>query len=571
HLFSAADGTHLRSLRYKNWSPYASGLRALMINGRLWLPQFEGDERFDFGVTINAYSLTGGQKVKTLKLATPIRQRCRPPLASEAFMFLGGMNTVDLNTGDNGSLPIVRSACHIGLVPANGLLYVPPTHCRCFSMIPGYAALESRGRMGGPLAQANPSDHPQRGPAFGKLAPLPFDLRDTSKDWPSFRRDDMRHAHVSTTVPAGFELLWSSKLSGAPPSSPVADNRVALVSIGPLHRIEAVSLADGSRRWSFVAGGRIDGPPTIIGDSCVFGCRDGWVYALDLSDGELAWRNLAAPQRRRIMVSGQLESAWPALGPVAIANGTVCAVAGRHNMAEGGIVVSGFDMSSGKKEWQRETPHRDLANPLTGGAYEPLSVPFSLTPDPRPSACILGGWLVSDGSAVQIDRLGAFEGGDGQPRALFDGRLDAEYAGNLRPLKNRSPRPDFQQWLLTADDGRLSCRVEKGKLVQVEGGEVLPLPESPPLENVIAVASAGREWVVLTTLDPRQPKTPESRLLVLDKANRRIRAECRFPGRPVSHGLAVSNGRVLIATTDGRLLCFGSNTNTRYEPRPNSL
>lgn len=560
HLFSAADGAHLRSLRYKNWSPYASGLRALMIDGRLWLPQFEGDERFDFGVTINAFSLASGRKVKTLKLATPIRQRCRPPLASEAFMFLGGMNTVDLDTGESGSRPIVRSACHIGLVPANGLLYVPPTHCRCFSMVAGYAALESRGRMGGPLAVANQSDHLRTGPAYGKISP--GRSRDASEDWPRFRQDDMRRAHSRTTLPASLKLLWSGKLPGATPSSPVADHRLALVSVGDLHRIEAVDLADGNRRWSFVAAGRIDGPPTIQRGWCVFGCRDGWVYALRLADGELAWRNLAAPERRRIMVSGQLESAWPALGPVTIANGTVCAVAGRHNMAEGGIVVSGFDLSSGKKQWQRETPHRDLANPLTGGAYEPLSEPFSLTADPRPSACTLGGWLVSSGSAVQIDRLGAFEIGDGQPRALFDDRLDEAYAGNLRPLKNRSPRPDFHQWLLLADDGQRSCGVEKDKLVQLEGDEALPLPETSPLENVIAVASAGHEWVVSTAADPRQAKTPQSTLLVLDKASRRIRAQCRFPGRPVPHGLAVSNRRVLIATTDGRLLCFGQQDRT---------
>ncbi|MEE8450458.1 MAG: PQQ-binding-like beta-propeller repeat protein, partial [Thermoguttaceae bacterium] len=303
--------------------------------------------------------------------------------------------------------------------------------------------------------------------------------------------------------------------------------------------------------------GRIDGPPTIQRGLCVFGCRDGWVYAVRLADGQLAWRNLAAPERRRIMVSGQLESAWPALGPVTIAHGTVCAVAGRHNMAEGGIVVSGFDLSSGKKLWQRETPHRDLANPLTGGAYEPLSEPFSIKADPRPSACTLGGWLVGNGAAVQIDRLGAFEIRDGQPRALFDDRLDEEYAGNLRPLKNRSPRPDFHQWLLAADDGQLSCSAEKEKLVQREGDKTLPLPKTSPVENAIAVASAGREWVVSTPADPRQPKTLESTLLVLNKASRQIWAECRFPGRAVPHGLAVSNRRVLIATTDGRLLCFG--------------
>ena len=99
HLISAADGHHLRSIRYKNWAPYASGLRALMIDGRLWLAEHVKGESFDYGQTINAYDLKSGKIEKTLKLATPVRQRCRPPLASENFMYLGGLNSVDLVDG----------------------------------------------------------------------------------------------------------------------------------------------------------------------------------------------------------------------------------------------------------------------------------------------------------------------------------------------------------------------------------------------------------------------------------------------------------------------------------------
>lgn len=555
HLYSAADGAPLRSVRYKNWAPYASGLRALMIDGKLYLPTFDAGEKFDYGVTIHAYSLASGKKVKTLKLKSPIRQRCRPPLASEAFMFLGGMNTVDLATGAGVSLPIARSACHIGLVPANGLLYVPPTHCRCYSMIPGYVALESRRQMGRPLAKANDTDHRQTGPVLGEVPPAA--RRGANEDWPRFRQDAMRRAHVKTALSPDGKLLWNCVLGDGSPSPPVAAGGLALVALGEAHRIDAVNTTNGRREWSFVAGGRIDGPPTIRGGMCVFGCRDGWVYALRLSDGTLAWRNLAAPADRRIMVEGQLESAWPATASVTINDETVCAAAGRHNLAEGGIVVTAFDLVSGRKKWQKETPHRDLTNALTGGAYEFRSKPYSVTPDPRPTAAAAGGWLVREGKAVQIDRLGAFDVNSGRAAAMFDDRLSSRYVGPLRPLKNRSRRPHFDQWLLSAADGKRVCRITAGTLVQVEGPKALPLTAAPAAADIAAIASAGTDWVVLARPPANQNSTVDSKLVLIDKAAARVRAERRFPGLPVPHGLAIANGRIFITTQAGRLLCIG--------------
>jgi outer membrane protein assembly factor BamB len=566
HLFSASDGTPLRSVRYKNWAPYASGLRALMIDGKLWLPTFDTGEKFDFGVTINAHSLADGRKVKTLKLKTPIRQRCRPPQASEAFLFLGGMNAVDLATGAGESMPIARAACHIGLVLANGLIYAPPTHCRCYSMIPGYVALESRGQMHLPPAKANNTDHRQTGPALRKI--LPSGRKGSTDDWPGFRQDSMRRAHVKTAPRPDGKLLWNRDLGQSEPSSPVAAGGLVLVALSEAHRIDAIDMTTGRRKWSFVAGGRIDGPPTIRGGLCVFGCRDGWVYALRLSDGVLAWRNLAAPAVRRIMVHGQLESAWPAAASVAISDETVCVAAGRHNLAEGGVVVAAFDLTGGKKKWQKETPHRDLTHSLTGGAYENLSKPYSVTPDPRPSAAVLSGWLVCDGKAVQVDRLGAFDIKSGRAIAMFDDRLNAKYVGPLKSLKNRSPRPNFEQWLLGADDGRRSCGIAGKKLVQGEGGKRLrlrasssqagsPLTGAPAAVDIAAIASAGTDWVVLTRPPAKQNTATEGKLLLIDKAARRVRSERRFPGLPVPHGLAVANGRVFITTKSGRLLCIG--------------
>jgi outer membrane protein assembly factor BamB len=541
HLFATKDGHHLRSLRYKNWSPYAAGLRALMKDNQLWLPEYVKGETFDYGLTINAYSLDSGKLSRSVKLATPIRQRCRPPLATGQFMYLGGMNSVDLKSGASESMPIVRSACGIGVVPANGLIYVPPTHCRCYAMISGYVALESRWQMGQPLAKANSKNHLEKGPAYDSSSTRKAAADDasgkTSNDWPAFRQDFMREAHVKAALPNSLKLKWTYKLPGARFSSPVARGSSVLVTVENRHRIDAIDIETGKRKWSFVAAGPITGSPTIAKSVCLFGCRDGWVYAVRLSDGLLAWRNLAAPEERQIVAIGQLESAWPSLGPVIVAGDTICAVAGRHNMAEGGIVITGFDLPTGNKVWQTEAPHRPLSNLLTGGAFARKS----LKPDPRPTSAALGGWLVSNGSTVQIDRLGAFDVTTGQPRELFDTRLDHPYKSKLRSLKNGARRSDFGPWLLSASDGKYSCK-SNGQELEFSDKDATQRFRAPG--EVRSLASAGDAWVVLTA----------NRLLLIDKRRRAVVGSCEFAGNAALHGLAIAGDRVFVSTEDGRLL-----------------
>lgn len=541
HLFTASDGHHLRSHRYKNWSPYAAGLRALMIDGRLWLPEEMEGESFDYGETINAYDLQTGEITKTLKLSTPIRQRCRPPLASENFMYLGGLNAVDLDDGSSRPMPIARSACGFGVLPANGLVYVPPTHCRCYSMIGGYLALESRASMGSPLASSNSIDHLRRGPAHGDVAEGDRAGLPHESDWPTFRQGPMRRAHIECDRFEDPQLLWTSRFRGGRKlGAPVIAGTTLFLADAERHTVTALDTQTGETQWTFFADGPILGPPTIADGLCLFGCRDGWVYALRAADGALVWRNLAAPEERTILAAGHLESAWPALSTVIVAKGTVCAVAGRHNMAEAGILITGFDLESGKKKWQMTPEHRPTTNLLTAGAYARKS----LEPDPRSTSASLGGWIISDGQSVQIDRLGAADIETGAVRPKFDARLEETYTGTSRPLKNGSDRSDFEPWLLSASDGARSLSFDQ-KALEFREGEETARFKSPDL--VRSLASIGDEWLVLT----------RSELIFVDKQERRVRTVLPFEGTAIPHGLAIAHSRIFVVSDDGRVLCFG--------------
>ncbi len=84
------------------------------------------------------------------------------------------------------------------------------------------------------------------------------------------------------------------------------------------HTVFALDANNGEKLWSFVAGGRVDSPPTYCAGLIVFGCRDGWVYCLKENDGSLVWRFRATESNTKIFSYGQLESLHPIHGSVLI-------------------------------------------------------------------------------------------------------------------------------------------------------------------------------------------------------------------------------------------------------------
>lgn len=98
-----------------------------------------------------------------------------------------------------------------------------------------------------------------------------------------------------------------------------------------------------------MTGGRVDSPPTIAAGRVLFGCRDGYVYCLDASDGQLVWRRRAAPNDRRLVAGEQIESVWPVHGSVLVVDGRVYCVAGRSMFLDGGLRLLAFDAETGEK------------------------------------------------------------------------------------------------------------------------------------------------------------------------------------------------------------------------------
>jgi len=274
--------------------------------------------------------------------------RCYRNKGTPHWLLLGRAGTEFLNvaTGEIRPHHWVRGMCQYGVMPANGLLYAPPHSCACFltAKINGFNALAPMRKAEDGTQAAKQPPRLQRGPAYNSRLPA-LDARPS--DWPTYRHDALRSGRASTTVPTDLEQLWKADLGGKLTALTIAEGR-CFVAATDTHTVHALDAATGKGVWTFTAAGRIDSPPTVAGGLVVFGCRDGYVYCVRATGGELVWRFRAAPHDRRIVAYGQLESLWPVNGSVLVQQGTATFAAGRSSFLDGGIRLYRVDLKTGK-------------------------------------------------------------------------------------------------------------------------------------------------------------------------------------------------------------------------------
>ena len=283
----------------------------------------------------------------------------------------------------------LRTPCFTGATPANGLLYKPSDQCFCYpgAKVFGYMAMSAK-----PADELKPATDANlhRGSAYGKIVNRQSQIVNP-QDWPMYRRDGSRSGSTPMAVPPELNERWQIELACRGSQPVIAGDRL-WVAEKDVHRIRCLSTTDGRDIWSFTAGGRIDSTPTLYKGMVLFGCRDGSVYCLRAMDGALVWRFRAAPDDKRIVSYGQLESVWPVQGSVLVQDDVVYFAAGRSSFLDGGIIVYGLDAKTGRMLYSHvlEGPWPDI--------YEDTGTPFAMEG-------ALPDLIVSDGKDLYMQRI----------------------------------------------------------------------------------------------------------------------------------------------------------------------
>lgn len=346
---------------------YNSPVDVFVANGLVWSGNLVSAR--DPGITVARDLKTGEVKFERpndQEFFTPgmSHHRCYRNKATEQFVLLGrsGVEFLDMDSGKAIPNHWIRGTCQYGIMPANGLLYVPQHTCACY--------IKTKLNSFNALAPARTSEAEDRrpktprlekGPAFGD-SDRPSAAFGLDPPWPTYRHDIARSGATDAPVPAKLKTAWQTDLGGSLTAVTIAEGKVFLAD-KKANAVFALDQDTGKEAWSYTVGAAVDSPPTIYQGLALFGSADGYVYCLRADNGQLVWRFRAGPEDRRVVVYDSLESAWPVSGAVLVQEDIAYFAAGRSSFLDDGIYLFGVDARTGEKYYQTLLSGRD---PQTG-------------------------------------------------------------------------------------------------------------------------------------------------------------------------------------------------------------
>lgn len=540
--------------------------------------------------------------------------RCYRAKGTENYIIWSkrGVEFMDIVDGKNHSANNwVRAVCRYGFLPANGLLCLPPSPCRCQPAVQltGYNALAADPPDGFEDRKRGP--RLIKGPAYDAVKQTPL-LKDS--DWPMYRKDPARSGCAGTSVPAEISPAWTTTLRGRI-SQPVFAYGSLFVAARDSCKVHCLDPQTGEERWNFIAGGGVDSVPSLTKGRVLFGCADGSVYCLNAADGGLAWRFDATPYDKLVVAHGQVQSAWPIHGSVLVRGDVVYCSAGYSSYLDGGLYLYGLDVKTGEvlHQGRLDGPHnssREAIDPhnMEGSLndiftcvddtlsllqncfdldlkhdHKPIVTPFGGRESGPLRLMPTGGYLDDSG----FDRVCwirgrswpgvhfSYEAPQQGEILVFDGTTTYA-AKTFRHLFSRSPyyAPGKDGSLIVADHAANEPMVSPGPIPRERAAAInLVLPwkrtKPPKWETQLplrtrAMVLAGQRLVLAGWPD----KTPESdpygafegrlggELRVISTRDGSEETCHALKSPPVFDGLIAADGRLFMSLTNGTVCCW---------------
>jgi outer membrane protein assembly factor BamB len=533
----------------KRWeTPSDGGPMALVVGDEIWF----GSKRFEPG----SGKILGESPMRITS------GMCVPPMLLGA---VGGTprggDWMDVKTGQRYRAGGVRGSCVQGAAATDGKMYIAQNWCRCApAHVPGFMAL---GHATLPTDEAFQALRPVE--SLGSAAPVPSanSAAGAAAEWPTFRGNAERSGACPSAAPTALAIKWrvSTLPDKATPlaavwhdalaprlSAPVVAHNRVYVAACCEGEVVALDLATGHETWRAATGARIDSPPTVHGGLCLTGSHDGYLYAFAYDTGQLVWRTRVAPEERRVVAFGQVESVWPVVGSPLVAGNVGYAIAGRSTEMDGGCAALAFDPATGATRWAARAAAapgrrcdvlawRDNAIALQRWTFDPAKGAMQATnrkenPDQNLDGLLDGTWTwlgTRRGGKFPVGKLTADVVVWDDARYFGAGAGRKVFAIDRAAADQADPKQPTFAWSWTCPERR-----------QVEA---LALAAD-------SLVAGGRIW-------DSDPQKMQGFLTRLGKEDGRPGAETLLPAAPVHHGVCVVPGRAIVCLEDGSVACLG--------------
>ncbi|MBC8874165.1 MAG: PQQ-binding-like beta-propeller repeat protein [Planctomycetes bacterium] len=530
----------------KRWeAPSDGGPMALLVDDEIWF----GSKRFEPG----SGKILGNSPLRITS------GMCVPPiLLGDVGGTPRGGQWTDVKTGQRFRSGGVRGSCVQGAAATDGKMYIAQNWCRCApGQVPGFMAL------GHATLPTDEAFQARRLVESGAVPVPPANAAGAAAEWSTFRGNAERSGACPSAAPTALPITWrvsilpdtSTPLAAvwhdalAPRlSAPVVAHDTVYVAACCEGEVVALDLTTGREKWRAATGARIDSPPTVHGGLCLTGSHDGYLYAFASDTGKLVWRTRVAPEERRVVAFGQVESAWPVVGSPLVVGNVGYAIAGRSTEMDGGCAVLAFDPATGATHWARR------ASATPGRRCDVLAW--------RAGAIAMQRWIFDPAS-------GAMQATDRKENRgeNLDGLLDGTWTWLGTRRGGKFPVGKLTADVVVWDDARYFGSGPGRKVFAIDRAAADQADPKQPAyawtwacpnqRQVEVMALAANSLVAAGRVWDSDPQKMHGFLTLLSKKDGRPVAETLLPAAPVHHGVCVVPDRAIVCLEDGSVACLG--------------